>query len=42
MVADEELMKRIQSLNFDLALIEAHFVPCYYIPPHIFKIPHVS
>ena len=26
MVADEELMKRISSLNFDLALIEAHFV----------------
>ena len=42
MVADEELMKRISSLKFDLALIEAHFVPCSYILPHIFKIPHVS
>ena len=42
MITDEDLMQRIPTLNFDLALIEAHFLPCSYIVPHIFKIPHVS
>ena len=42
MIVDEDLMKKISSLNFKLALVEAHFVPCSYILPHILKIPHVS
>ena len=42
MVVDAGLMQRIQSLNFNLAVVEAHFVPCSYILPHILKIPHVS
>ena len=43
MYADDDLMRDIQSLKFDLFIVEGMpFVPWNYMLPHIFKVPHVT
>ena len=43
MFADKTIMEKIPKLKFDLAIVEGiPFMPCTYLLPHIFNIPHVT